>query len=58
MYVGKVIAKSGWLLGGVKVHETSRMESRKDCVQLCETYISINKGAGRDAAMGEVQEVT
>ena len=58
MYVGKVIATKGLLLGGVFTHETSEMETWEDCYRLCETYVKINSEAGRQAAIEGIRELT
>ena len=57
MYVGKVIAKQGFLLGGVKIHKTSKMDTREDCLRLCKTYVSVNLNAGRFPEIHSIREV-
>ena len=51
-YFAKLEANTGWLLGGVKRHQSSRFATAKQAWDWLETAISINREAGRDPKTG------
>ncbi|MHA2265149.1 MAG: hypothetical protein ACXAEN_22370 [Candidatus Thorarchaeota archaeon] len=47
-YVGKVTARTGVLLGGVKTHQSSPFADWREVVRWCDEVIENNKASGRD----------
>jgi hypothetical protein len=55
---GHVSAEVGLLLGGVKLHSSSRFGSFKDAVRWTEVVIEENKKAGRFPVFGGISPST
>lgn len=53
-YYAQISARSGVLLGGVKVHRSSSFERKEDAEVLGETMVEINKSAHRDVQLDGV----
>jgi hypothetical protein len=47
-WIGVLHAKSGTLLGGVRVHDSSRFSSKEDAQAWLDQAVRANKEAGRD----------
>lgn len=47
-YIAVTRAASGFLLGGVKVHRSSRFEAHSDACAFAAQSLRVNRDAGRD----------
>lgn len=54
---GEIIARTGLLVGGVKVHQSHPFVEWKDCVKWCDTIIETNLEAGRDPRYNGIRMV-
>jgi hypothetical protein len=56
-FKGEIIARTGLLLGGVKVHQCHPFVEWRDCVRWTDQCIETNKEAGRDPMFNGIHMV-
>ena len=53
-FIARIVATEGFLLGGVKVHDSSPFAKRQQAEDWARTILETNTGAGRKARLAKV----